>query len=61
VPDQPPDATHSAALLLDQVSVDAAPAFTVLGLALKATAGGGVLTVMTTDCEALPPPPLQIN
>lgn len=61
MPDQPPEATQAVALALDHVSTDAAPALTVLGLALKVTAGKGVLTVTTTDCEAPPPLPVQIN
>ncbi len=49
------------ALLLDQVRVAEPPAGTVPGLALKLTAGGGVVTVTMTDCEAPPPGPVHIN
>ncbi len=61
LPDHPPEATHVVALLLDQVRVAEPPAGTVPGLALKLTAGGGVVTVTMTDCEAPPPGPVHIN
>ncbi len=61
LPDQPPAATQAVALTLDQVSVDAAPEPTVLGLAFRVTDGRGELTVTTTDCDAAPPAPSQIK
>jgi hypothetical protein len=41
--------------------VDAAPLFTVLGLADKLTVGAGVLTETVVDCVALPPVPVQVS
>jgi hypothetical protein len=49
VPLQPPDATQELALVEDQVKVDAAPLFTVVGLALSVTDGAGVVTVTVAD------------
>jgi hypothetical protein len=60
-PLQPPDAVQEVALLLDQVSVEAAPAFTVLGAALSVTVGAAPETVIVTDCEADPPAPVQVT
>ena len=48
-PLQPPDAVHAVALLLDQVSVEAAPDFTLLGLALSVTMGALPATVTVAD------------
>jgi hypothetical protein len=59
-PDHAPEAAHEVALLEDQVSVDALPLLTVLGLALKLTVALG-LTVTVADCAALPPLPVQLN
>jgi hypothetical protein len=62
VPDQAPEAVHEVALVDDQVNVDALPRSTVLGLALKLTAGDRfVLTVTVADCAALPPLPVQVR
>ena len=60
-PLQPPDAAQVAALLEDQVKVEAAPLATVLGLALSVTVGAGVVTVTVADCAALPPLPVQVR
>jgi hypothetical protein len=47
--------------LVDQVSVAALPALTVLGVALKVTTGADPATVTVADCEALPPGPVQVS
>jgi hypothetical protein len=60
-PVQPPEALHEVAFVDDQVSVEVAPLFTVVGLAAKVTAGAGVLTDTVADCAALPPAPLQVR
>jgi hypothetical protein len=60
-PLQPPDAVQAVALLLDQVSAEAAPAFTVLGEALNVTIGALVETVTVADCVADPPGPVQVS
>lgn len=61
LPDQPPVAVHAVALVEVQVKVDAAPLFTVLGLAEKLTVGDGVVTETVADCVALPPEPVQVS
>jgi len=61
LPDQPPEAVHAVALVEDQVKVDAAPLFTVLGVAETLTVGAGVLTDTVADCVALPPVPVQVS
>lgn len=60
-PLQAPEAVQAVALLLDQDSVDAAPAFTVLGAALIVTSGALLETVMVADCVAEPPVPVQVS
>jgi hypothetical protein len=60
-PLQPPDAVQAVALVDDQVSAEVAPLFTVVGLAVKVTAGAGVVTETFADCAALPPLPLQVS
>ena len=61
LPDQAPEAVQEVALLLDQVSIEAVPDLTVLGLALSVTTGDEVGTVTVTDCVAEPPPPVQVR
>ena len=61
LPDQPPAATHEVALVEDQVNVEVAPLATVVGFALSATVGAGVVTVTVADCAALPPAPVQVS
>lgn len=61
VPLQPPDAVQAVASLLDQVSVDVPPAFTLLGAALSVTTGALPVTVIVTDCVADPPAPVQVT
>jgi hypothetical protein len=60
-PLQPPDALQEVALLLDQVSEEEAPEFTVLGLALRVTIGATLETVTVADCIADPPAPVQVS
>jgi hypothetical protein len=55
VPDHAPEAVQEVALVADQVSVEALPLATVLGLAAKVTTGAGEVTETVTDCTALPP------
>jgi hypothetical protein len=60
-PLQPSEALHEVAFVDDQVSVEVAPLFTVVGFATKVTAGAGMLTDTVADCAALPPAPLQVS
>jgi hypothetical protein len=60
-PLQPPEAVQAVALVEDHVSADAAPLFTVVGFAVKVTAGAGVVTETVADCAALPPAPVQVS
>lgn len=60
-PLQPPAAVQKVALLLDQVSIDEAPEFTLLGLALNVTLGALPATVTVADCVADPPGPVQVS
>jgi hypothetical protein len=60
-PDHEPEAEHAAALLVDHVSVEAAPELTVLGFALSVTTGGNPDTVTVADCVAEPPGPVQVS
>jgi hypothetical protein len=60
-PFQPPEAVQEVALVLDQASVEEAPDFTLLGVALSVTTGAFLETVTVADCEADPPAPLQVN
>jgi hypothetical protein len=60
-PLQPPDAVQALALLLDQVRVEDAPAFTLLGEALSVTTGALPETVTVADCVAEPPDPVHVN
>ncbi len=61
LPVHPPEAVHAVASVVDQVSVDVPPFFTVVGLAVKVTAGAGVVTDIDADCTELPPPPVQVK
>ena len=61
LPLQPPDAVQEVALVDDQVNVDAAPLWTVVGLADKVTAGAAWVTETVADCVALPPVPVQVS
>lgn len=44
-----------------QVSVALPPLATLAGAALNVTVGAGALTVTVTDCDALPPAPVQVS
>jgi hypothetical protein len=61
VPDQPPEAVHEVALVELQLTVEALPFFTVLGLAARVTVGAAAVTVTVADCVALPPVPVQVS
>ena len=62
LPDQPPEAVHAVALADVQLNVEAAPLFTVLGLAVRVTVGAADVTVTVDDCVAVPPPvPAQVS
>jgi hypothetical protein len=60
-PDQAPEAVHADALLLDQLSVEASPDLTVVGLALSVTTAGDPATVTVADWVAEPPTPVQVS
>ena len=60
-PLQPPDAVHEVALEADQVSAEAAPVVTVLGLADSVMAGAAWVTETAADCVALPPVPVHVS
>ena len=60
-PDQAPEAKQVAALRLDQVSVEAPPEVTLLGLALRVTVAGVPATVTVADWLADPPVPVQVS
>jgi hypothetical protein len=47
VPDQPPEALQLAALLEVQLNVEAAPALTVTGVAVRLTVGPGTVGAVT--------------
>jgi hypothetical protein len=62
VPVQPPEAVHVVALVEVQLSVERAPALTVVGLALSVSVGaggGGVFTVTVTERCTEPPAPVH--
>ena len=61
VPLQPPEALQDVAFVDDHERAEAAPLFTLLGLAAKVTVGAGLFTVTTATCEALPPDPVQVR
>jgi hypothetical protein len=60
-PLQPPDAAQEVAPVEDHVNVEAVPLATVLGEAVNATVGAGVVTVTDAVCDALPPAPVQVK
>jgi len=61
LPVQPPEAVQDVALVEDHVKVEEAPLATVLGLAVRVTAGVAVVTDIVADCTALPPAPVQVS
>jgi hypothetical protein len=60
-PLQPSEALQEVAFLDDQVSVDVAPLFTVVGLAVNVTVGVGAVTETVADCAAVPPAPVHVS
>jgi hypothetical protein len=60
-PLQPPDALQEVAFVLDQVSKEEAPEFTVLGVAVSVTTGALLETVTVADCVADPLAPVQVS
>jgi hypothetical protein len=60
-PDQPPEAVHAVALLLDHVNVEVPPLATVLGFAAMVTVGPDFDTVTVTDWAPVPPAPVQVK
>ncbi len=61
LPDQAPDAVQPVALVAVQFSVALPPLSTALGPTLNVTVGAGEAMVTVTDCEALPPGPVQVR
>ena len=61
MPDQLPEAVQEVALVELQVSVEALPEVTLVGLAVKVTVGAGAVTVTFADCEVVPPGPVQVS
>jgi hypothetical protein len=60
-PDQAPDAEQAVVPAADQVSSEAPPASTLLGLAPSVTIGAGAETVTVADWVAEPPVPVQVS
>jgi len=62
LPDQAPDAEHAVTFLPDQVSVEAPPELTVLGMASSVSTGANPETVTVADCVAEEPSlPVQVS
>lgn len=62
VPVQAPLAVHEVEFVLDQVSVDAPPAATVVGFAVRVTVGvPAASTVTVTLAGVVPPGPRQLS
>ena len=61
LPDQAPAAAQLVAFADDQVSVEALPLCSVVGLRLSVTVGTGLVTVTVADWLALPPAPVQVR
>jgi hypothetical protein len=65
VPLQPPEAVHEVALVELQVSVEAPPAATVVGFAVKVAVDTGLIvtgaTVTLTVAVLVPPEPVQVS
>ena len=60
-PLQPPEAVQEIASVEDQVSIALPPLVTVLGFAVSVNVGTVWITDTVTDCEALPPEPVQVR
>jgi hypothetical protein len=61
LPDHAPEAMHDVAFADDQDNMELPPLATVVGLALSATVGMGVVTETVADCAAVPPVPVQLS
>lgn len=61
LPVQPWEAVQEVAFVEDQVSVEAAPLVTVVGLAASETVGAGEVTDTVAVWVALPPVPVQTS
>ena len=60
-PLQPPAAVHAVASVEFHVRMELPPMPTVVGTALKVTAGAAVVTTTSADCDAEPPAPVQVK
>ena len=61
-PVQPPLAVQEVAFVEDQLSVEAPPVVTDVGLAASVSVGaGGGITVTVTLCDTVPPSPEQAS
>jgi hypothetical protein len=60
-PDHAPDAAQVVMPAVVQVSSEAPPASTLLGLAPSVTIGAGAVTVTVADWVAEPPVPVQVS
>jgi hypothetical protein len=63
LPNQPPEAVHEVALVVDQAKVELLPLTMELGLAARLTVGAGVgeVTEIVAAWAALPPAPVQVR
>lgn len=61
LPLQPPDAVQTLAPTDVQLKVAVPWLATVLGVADKVTAGAPAVAVTVTDCDAVPPGPVQVS
>lgn len=62
VPLQPAEAVHEVALVVLQVSVEALPVATLVGLAVNVTVGAGnTVTGAVADADGVPEAPAQVN
>jgi hypothetical protein len=60
-PVQPPEAVHAVALVELQVSVEALPAATMVGLAVSVAVGTGFTVIAVVAAALVPPGPVQLN
>jgi Flp pilus assembly protein protease CpaA len=61
LPDHDPEAEHAVAFSVVQVMVDALPALTLLGFALRVITGGRLKTLTVAVCVAEPPLPVHVS
>ena len=59
-PDHPPVPVHAVAPVAFQLTIELAPPATVLGLALRVTAGAGATVTVVLACP-VPPGPVQLS